>query len=153
MIAWADGDRGALDRLIPLVESELRRLARGLMSNERPGHVLLPRRKGAGKTVITHPAPLEESETQYRRRFFGPRIGRPLLEPASGNQFDIVDSAKSPRAYGLPCVVAPRTRRVHHADKTAPPRHLRAAPAAFDRPTRRAEAATARQTNDRHAPH
>jgi RNA polymerase sigma-70 factor (ECF subfamily) len=42
LIAWADGDRGALDRLIPLVESELRRLARGLMSHERPGHLLQP---------------------------------------------------------------------------------------------------------------
>ena len=28
--AWSDGDDGALERLMPLVEAELRRLARGL---------------------------------------------------------------------------------------------------------------------------
>ena len=34
------GDRGALDALFPLVYSELRRLARGQLSRERPGHTL-----------------------------------------------------------------------------------------------------------------
>jgi RNA polymerase sigma factor (TIGR02999 family) len=38
--AWSDGDDGALERLVPLVEAELRRLARGYMSRERPGHTL-----------------------------------------------------------------------------------------------------------------
>ena len=38
--AWADGDDGALERLTPLVEAELRRLARGYMRRERPGHTL-----------------------------------------------------------------------------------------------------------------
>jgi RNA polymerase sigma factor (TIGR02999 family) len=38
--AWSDGDDGALERLLPLVEAELRRLARGYMSRERPGHTL-----------------------------------------------------------------------------------------------------------------
>jgi RNA polymerase sigma factor (TIGR02999 family) len=42
LIAWANGDRRALDRLMPQVEGELRRLARGLMSHERPGHLLQP---------------------------------------------------------------------------------------------------------------
>ena len=38
--AWRDGDDGALEQLMPLVEAELRRLARGYMSRERPGHTL-----------------------------------------------------------------------------------------------------------------
>jgi RNA polymerase sigma-70 factor (ECF subfamily) len=38
--AWRDGDDGALDALTPLVEAELRRLARGYMARERRGHTL-----------------------------------------------------------------------------------------------------------------
>ena len=40
LIAWGNGDRAALDRLMPLVYEELRRLARHYMSRERPGHTL-----------------------------------------------------------------------------------------------------------------
>ena len=40
--AWSDGDDGALARLTPLVETELRRLARGYMGRERRGHTLQP---------------------------------------------------------------------------------------------------------------
>lgn len=29
LVAWSEGDQSALDRLVPLVESELRRLAKG----------------------------------------------------------------------------------------------------------------------------
>lgn len=38
--AWSDGDEGALERLVPLVEAELCRLARGYMGRERRGHTL-----------------------------------------------------------------------------------------------------------------
>jgi RNA polymerase sigma factor (TIGR02999 family) len=38
--AWRDGDDGALEQLMPLVEAELRRLARGYMSRERRDHTL-----------------------------------------------------------------------------------------------------------------
>jgi RNA polymerase sigma factor (TIGR02999 family) len=38
--AWGDGDDGALAQLTPLVEAELRRLARGYMRRERRGHTL-----------------------------------------------------------------------------------------------------------------
>ncbi len=37
---WGQGDRGALDNLIPLVHDELRRIAHRHMSQERPGHTL-----------------------------------------------------------------------------------------------------------------
>ena len=40
--AWGDGDDGALEQLTPLVEAELRRLARGYMRRERPDHTLQP---------------------------------------------------------------------------------------------------------------
>jgi RNA polymerase sigma-70 factor, ECF subfamily len=38
--AWGQGDRQALDQLLPLVESELRRLARSYMARERRDHTL-----------------------------------------------------------------------------------------------------------------
>jgi RNA polymerase sigma factor (TIGR02999 family) len=38
--AWGGGDSAALDRLTPLVYERLRRMARGYMRNERPGHTL-----------------------------------------------------------------------------------------------------------------
>jgi len=38
--AWSDGDDEALERLMPLVEAELRRLARAYMGRERRGHTL-----------------------------------------------------------------------------------------------------------------
>jgi RNA polymerase sigma-70 factor, ECF subfamily len=40
LLAWSDGDQGALDRLTPLVYQELRRLAARYMKQERPGHTL-----------------------------------------------------------------------------------------------------------------
>lgn len=46
---FAGGDKQALDRLVPLVYPELRRLARGYLSNERPGHTLQP-------TALVHEA-------------------------------------------------------------------------------------------------
>jgi len=38
--AWSDGDDAALEQLMPLMEAELRRLARGYMGGERQGHTL-----------------------------------------------------------------------------------------------------------------
>jgi len=40
LIAWADGDESALEKLTPLVHSELHRLAHHYMGRERPGHIL-----------------------------------------------------------------------------------------------------------------
>jgi len=37
---WREGDRAALDTLLPLVYKELRRLAHARLRNERPGHTL-----------------------------------------------------------------------------------------------------------------
>ena len=40
LAAWGEGDRSALDKLLPLVEDELHRLAHRYMSHEREGHTL-----------------------------------------------------------------------------------------------------------------
>jgi RNA polymerase sigma-70 factor, ECF subfamily len=40
LTAWRGGNTSALDELVPLVEAELRQLARGYLRRERPGHVL-----------------------------------------------------------------------------------------------------------------
>ena len=37
---WRSGDRAAMEKLIPLVQPELQRLAHSYMSRERPGHTL-----------------------------------------------------------------------------------------------------------------
>jgi RNA polymerase sigma factor (TIGR02999 family) len=40
LLAWSDGDRAALDQLIPVVYDELRRRAHRYMRRERPDHTL-----------------------------------------------------------------------------------------------------------------
>jgi RNA polymerase sigma factor (TIGR02999 family) len=40
LLDWSNGDRGALDRLMPNVYNELRRLARSYLRRERPDHTL-----------------------------------------------------------------------------------------------------------------
>jgi RNA polymerase sigma factor (TIGR02999 family) len=49
LLAWRQGDRDALDRLIPLVYAELHRMAERHLRRERPGHTLQP-------TAIVHEA-------------------------------------------------------------------------------------------------
>ena len=40
LVAWSNGDHEALDKLLPLVNAELRQLARRYMRRENPGHTL-----------------------------------------------------------------------------------------------------------------
>ena len=40
LVAWKEGDEDALEQLMPLVENELRKIARGYMRKENPGHTL-----------------------------------------------------------------------------------------------------------------
>jgi len=68
LAAWGQGDRSALDRLLPLVHAELRRIARRQMSQERPGHTLQA-------TALVNEAYLkladqQEFEWQNRAHFF-----------------------------------------------------------------------------------
>jgi len=40
LIKWSDGDKAALDQLIPLVHTELRRIAKRYMGRQSPAHTL-----------------------------------------------------------------------------------------------------------------
>src|SRR5262245_30039648 len=40
LLSWGEGDTAALDRLVPLLYADLRRVARGHLRRERPGHSL-----------------------------------------------------------------------------------------------------------------
>jgi RNA polymerase sigma-70 factor (ECF subfamily) len=40
LLAWGKGDEAALERLVPLVHDELRRIARRCVAHERQGHTL-----------------------------------------------------------------------------------------------------------------
>jgi RNA polymerase sigma factor (TIGR02999 family) len=66
--AWSGGERGALERLLPLVYGELRRLAASYMRRERSDHTLQP-------TALVHEAYLrlvdQNVDWQNRAHFFG----------------------------------------------------------------------------------
>lgn len=67
--AAAHGDGKALDRLLPVVYREMKRLAAGYLRNERPEHTLQP-------TALAHEAYLrlvgrEDSHWQNRAHFLG----------------------------------------------------------------------------------
>lgn len=40
LAAWSEGDEEALEQLVPIIQAELRRLARHYLKRERPGHTL-----------------------------------------------------------------------------------------------------------------
>ncbi|HZM92125.1 MAG TPA: sigma-70 family RNA polymerase sigma factor [Vicinamibacterales bacterium] len=68
LLAWQAGDQTALDKLLPAVQPELRRIARRHMAGERPGHVLQP-------TALVNEAYLrltsaKEVQWQGRAHFF-----------------------------------------------------------------------------------
>ncbi|HET6861782.1 MAG TPA: sigma-70 family RNA polymerase sigma factor [Pyrinomonadaceae bacterium] len=69
LVDWGKGDKEALERLMPLVYSELRRLATNYLRRERPGHTLQP-------TALVNEAYLrlvdqKNAQWQNRAQFFG----------------------------------------------------------------------------------
>src|SRR5438874_5282582 len=69
LIEWSKGDQKALDKLMPLVYSELRRLAGNYLRRERPGHTLQP-------TALVNEAYLKlidqkNAKWQNRAQFYG----------------------------------------------------------------------------------
>jgi RNA polymerase sigma factor (TIGR02999 family) len=69
LLSWGKGDKAALDRLIPLVYDELRRVARARLQGESPGHALQT-------TALVHEAYLrlinvDRMTVQSRAHFFG----------------------------------------------------------------------------------
>jgi RNA polymerase sigma-70 factor, ECF subfamily len=68
LLAWSEGDKGAMDKLMPLVYGELRRLAKQHMRRERAGHTLQT-------TELIHEAYLRlidasQARLENRRHFF-----------------------------------------------------------------------------------
>lgn len=83
LLAWGGGEREALDRLIPLVQQELRHIARKHMAGERAGHSLQP-------TALVNEAylrliDLERVDWQNRAHFFAmaSRLMRRVLVDAA----------------------------------------------------------------------
>ncbi len=69
LLAWGEGDKEALARLVPLVQSELKQIARRYMKRERPDHTLQP-------TALVNEAYLRliqgnSMKWQSRAHFFG----------------------------------------------------------------------------------
>lgn len=69
LIAWRNGDKNALNELLPLVYAELHRMAKRYMSRQQPDHTLQT-------TALIHEAYLklvEQPEKQFKNRahFFG----------------------------------------------------------------------------------
>jgi RNA polymerase sigma factor (TIGR02999 family) len=69
LMAWGEGNRDALERLTPMVDVELRRIAEAYLSRERPGHILQT-------TALVNEAWMrlidwQKSEWQNRAHFFG----------------------------------------------------------------------------------
>jgi RNA polymerase sigma factor (TIGR02999 family) len=69
LVAWNNGDTAALEQLTPLVQAELRRLAKRYMAGERQGHILQT-------TALVNEAFLRlidwrNVEWQNRAHFFG----------------------------------------------------------------------------------
>src|SRR5262245_12379322 len=68
LLAWSEGDKAAMDKLMPLVYGELRRLAKQHMRRERAGHTLQT-------TALIHEAYLRLIDASHvrlenRRHFF-----------------------------------------------------------------------------------
>jgi len=84
---WSNGDRGALDELMPLVYDELRRLAGGYLRRERDNHTLQP-------TALVNEAYLlmvdqRHARWQNRAQFIGVAarmMRRILVDHARANQ-------------------------------------------------------------------
>jgi RNA polymerase sigma factor (TIGR02999 family) len=88
LVRWRQGDRQALDALIPLVYEELRRIAQHFLHRERPGHTLQ-------STALVHEAYVRMvgqnlPQWQSRAHFFG--IAAQLMRQI------LVDHARSRQA-------------------------------------------------------
>ena len=69
LLAWNKGDHSAFDRLIPLVHSELHRLARRYMRDERAGHLL--QTSALVNEAYLRLIDARQAQWQNRAHFFG----------------------------------------------------------------------------------
>lgn len=79
LIAWSNGDQAALEELMPLVYSELRRLAHHYLRRERPGHTL--QTSGLVNEAFLRLVDQSHIQWQNRTHFFGisARLMRQIL--------------------------------------------------------------------------
>ena len=66
---WSRGDRGALDKLLPIIYKDLRRIAAGYLSRESPGATLQP--TALVHEVYLHLVDQRRVEFHNRSHFFG----------------------------------------------------------------------------------
>lgn len=69
LLRWSEGDASALDRLLPVIYGELRRIASSQLRRERPDHTLAP-------TALVHELYMRlvdqrRATWQHRAQFFG----------------------------------------------------------------------------------
>ncbi len=69
LVDWDKGDQAALDKLMPLVYNELRRLASNYLRRERPGHTLQP--TALGNEAYLKLIDQRNAKWQNRAQFFG----------------------------------------------------------------------------------
>src|SRR6185503_15178776 len=66
--AWSNGDEEALDRVWPLIDPELKKIARNFIADERPDHILQP-------TALVNEALIklipENISWESRKQFYG----------------------------------------------------------------------------------
>ncbi|MCI0433419.1 MAG: sigma-70 family RNA polymerase sigma factor [Gemmatimonadetes bacterium] len=122
LLDWRRGDRAALDRLIPLVYTELHRVASRQLRSERPDHTLQP-------TALVHEAyaRLIDADVEWtdRAHFFAVAartMRRVLVDHARGRQ-------REKRGGGAICVTLDEGLQVESGD----PHELLALDAALDR--------------------
>jgi len=95
--AWSAGDKQALDKLLPLVDPELKKIAHAYMRRERPGHILQT-------TALVNEALMklirEDIGYENRRHFYGFvawRMRRVLIDYARAARMRGVDIAEAER--------------------------------------------------------
>ena len=101
LLAWGQGDRAALDQLVPVVYDELRRRAERAMRRQPPGHTLQA-------TALVHEAYLrlvdqQRVAWQSRAHFFGvaaKAMRRILIDHARARQAAKRGGAASPLTLG-----------------------------------------------------
>ena len=88
LVDWSNGDQAALDKLLPLVNDELRPLARRYMRRERPGHTL----QTSALVNEAYLRLIDQRQVQWQNRahFFGiaaQLMRRILIDHARGHHY------------------------------------------------------------------
>src|SRR3712207_9567983 len=94
LVDWSNGDKSALDKLMPVVYDELRRLASNYLRRERAGHTLQP-------TALVNEAYLRLVDQRQGRRPQSAEsiaVAAPTLSPVLARSTRAPTGHKSPGA-------------------------------------------------------